>query len=194
MSTCAPVVLNSHNQNIIHFPTKSNSLTSQCAHVAVSGSHNIAYSKVEQSYKNNRYFVSEPKPKQTTHDKMPNCDAPAINEQEQQHTVTPLDTTSSPETLYSDYAQQRIDASYVNIESANIVESGIDIDAATLKQFNLGADSEATMLMMPGLLIMTNHPKKQEIMRAIEELQYRQDELKVDFSRAILALIRSMEV
>lgn len=96
--------------------------------------------------------------------------------------------------LNLDYGRGAIDASQVRVDSANISDAGVTVAADVLSQFNLTADTRPTMLVMPGVLLMTNHLQKQEILRAIEELQYRQDELKVDFSRAILALVSKLQL
>ena len=93
-----------------------------------------------------------------------------------------------------DYGRAALDASRVRVDVAKISEAGVTVAADVLSQFNLNADARPTMLIMPGALLMTNHPQKQEILRAIEELQYRQDELKVDFSRAILALVSKLQL
>lgn len=47
-----------------------------------------------------------------------------------------------------------------------------------------------TLLITNGHILITNDPKKQNLMQGIQELQLRQDELKQNFKSTILALFR----
>lgn len=74
---------------------------------------------------------------------------------------------------------------------------GIHINAAQLKKLNMGASNmgkepEVKCLMLPGYMVITNIPHKLKALEAIEELLYRQDELKKDFSLPILQLAQTV--
>lgn len=79
---------------------------------------------------------------------------------------------------------------------------GIHINAAQMEKLNMGAlnmesqnngkDSEIKCLMLSGYIVITNLPCKLKTLEAIEELLYRQDETKKDFSLPILQLAQTV--
>ncbi len=90
------------------------------------------------------------------------------------------------------YDSSQFSASHVGVKQVKIDNDGLSLKSHWLDEFNFVRDSESSLLMLPGFLIMTNHPGKQRLIKAIEELQYRQDELKQDFSQAIIHLAQSI--
>lgn len=76
----------------------------------------------------------------------------------------------------------------VNIKHVQVSGKGVRLKPSMLESFNFSKGSQASCLFLPGLVVLTNHPDKLTIFRAIEELQYRQDETKQDFAVPIMQL------
>ena len=83
-----------------------------------------------------------------------------------------------------------IDIKSSDIKSPDIKSNGIHIEAAQLETFYLNAGENLKCLVQPGYMVITTLPHKHKILEAIEELHYRQDELKQDFSLAIAQLVK----
>ena len=68
---------------------------------------------------------------------------------------------------------------------------GITLNAELLKVYGFQSKQATSILFTQGQIIITNIPEQVAIHKGIEELQFRQDELKTDFSGAILCCKRS---
>lgn len=65
----------------------------------------------------------------------------------------------------------------------------ITLTPRLLSPFGFTSDTPAMVLMTPGCLVITTQPEQQAVLRAITELQLRQDETKQDFTDAIQGLL-----
>ena len=92
-----------------------------------------------------------------------------------------------------DYSASQFTASHVGVQKVEISGGGIALNEDCMQEFNFMEGAEASVMIMPGFMVVTNHPGKEKVIKAIEELQYRQDELKVDFSQAIIELVKSVK-
>lgn len=90
------------------------------------------------------------------------------------------------------YNTSSFNASHVCVKEVTVETDGLTLKKHWLQEFNFMENSEASLLMLPGYLVLTNHPGKQRLIKAIEELQFRQDELKEDFSNAIIHLAQNI--
>lgn len=94
---------------------------------------------------------------------------------------------------FDDYSVNQFTASHVCVSQVSVGSEGVVLEKESLQEFNFLSGTQASVLMMPGFVVITNHPGKENILKAIEELQYRQDELKQDFSQAIINLAKSVK-
>ena len=76
---------------------------------------------------------------------------------------------------------------FVNKISNN--PGGITLHAEFLTDFGFELQQSATLFITQGKIIITTDSQLCNVLDAIEELQFRQDELKQDFEPAIYALI-----
>lgn len=67
-------------------------------------------------------------------------------------------------------------------------KKGIRIKAKWLQQAGFQPNSEYSVLILPGQILITNQPQKQQCIRGIEELQHREFELGVAFVEPIRQL------
>ena len=78
----------------------------------------------------------------------------------------------------------------IHINAAQLAK--LNMAASNMESLNNGKASEVKCLMLPGYVVFTNLPCKLKTLDAIEELLYRQDELKKDFSLPIMQLVQMM--
>lgn len=83
-------------------------------------------------------------------------------------------------------------SSHISVKQINVDNDGLLLKKHWLAEYNFMESTEASLLLLPGYLVVTNHPGKQKFIKAIEELQFRQDELKEDFSGAIISLAKQV--
>lgn len=80
----------------------------------------------------------------------------------------------------------------LNVEHLKVSEDGIIIESSWLESFNFEPDTTARCLIRPGYLVITNLPDKLRIFDGLEELLYRQDEIKQDYSLPIAQLAQQV--
>ncbi len=80
----------------------------------------------------------------------------------------------------------------LNIEHIEVSNEGIHIKLPLLESFNMDVGSKVRCLLQKGYLVITNLPHKIKTLDAIEELQYRQDETKRDFTLPIAQLAQQV--
>lgn len=81
-----------------------------------------------------------------------------------------------------------LNTEHIEVSLFEIDEEGFGMNAFSMEKWNMGEGTEVKCLMLPGYMVITNLPHKLKTLDAIEELLYRQDELKNDFSLPILQL------
>ena len=84
--------------------------------------------------------------------------------------------------MANDYCNRRQDCFVKNL---TISSTGLSLKSKWLTPYNFIEGGEASMLVLPEYLVVTTHPALRQQLAAIQELQFRQDELKQDFSFAI---------
>lgn len=72
-----------------------------------------------------------------------------------------------------------------------ITSKGVTLKSKWLIPY--GLNTQATLLITPNHLVITNQPEQQQQMMAIQELLYRQDETHQDFSLAINTLVQPLK-
>lgn len=82
-------------------------------------------------------------------------------------------------------ACQKRGVSRNSVQHFQVTANGIQLMPEWLESFGFNKGSQSTMLVMPEYLVITTHPKLRQQLAGLQELQYRQDELKADFSFAI---------
>ena len=101
----------------------------------------------------------------------------------------------------SENSSTRLNTEHIEVAVCEIdsfeENGGLHINAAQMEKLNMGAlniseGTEVKCLMQPGYIVITNLPPKLKTLDAIEELLYRQDELKCDFALPILQLINTV--
>lgn len=75
------------------------------------------------------------------------------------------------------------------VNNIRIKNNGLWLKPKPLCTYGFNSNTQATILFTQGTILITNQPHKQQLLSAIKELQYRQDELKQDYSQAINALL-----
>ncbi len=80
----------------------------------------------------------------------------------------------------------------LNIEHFEVSDKGITLESSWLTAFNFNVGSKVSCLLRPGYLVITNQSAKLQTLNGIEELQFRQDESKRDFSMSIAQLAQSV--
>ena len=78
----------------------------------------------------------------------------------------------------------------INVEHLAVSDGNIVIESSWLESFNFAPDSTARCLIRPGYLVITNLPDKLKTLDGLEEMLYRQDETKQDYSLPIAQLAR----
>lgn len=76
----------------------------------------------------------------------------------------------------------------MNVERLEVSEEGIVVSASCLESFNFAPDTEVRCFIRSGYLVITNLPGKLKTLDGLEELLYRQDETKQDYSLPIAQL------
>jgi hypothetical protein len=75
------------------------------------------------------------------------------------------------------------------VNDINIKNNGLRLKPKLLQTYGFESNTQATLLLTNGYLVITNQDHKQQQLAAIKELLLRQDETKQDFSQAISSLI-----
>ena len=78
----------------------------------------------------------------------------------------------------------------MNVEHLKVSEEGIIVHSSWLESFNFEPESTARCFIRPGYLVITNLPDKLQTLDGLEELLYRQDETKQDYSLPVAQLAR----
>ncbi len=78
------------------------------------------------------------------------------------------------------------------VKDFRIKSQGIDLKAKWITPFGFTQNTDVSMLVLPEYLVLTTQPNLRQQIAAIQELQFRQDELKQDFGHAILSLATHM--
>ena len=79
-------------------------------------------------------------------------------------------------------------ANVLTVRNVNLGSKGLCLKPKWLTECDFVQNNEVSVLFLPGHVVLTNQPKKQQCLQAIEELQHRQFELGKDFSEAIQQL------
>ena len=79
------------------------------------------------------------------------------------------------------------------VKNLTVSSTGFSIKSKWLAPFNFVEGGEASMLLLPNYLVITDQPVHRQQLAAIQELQLRQDELKQDFTSAVQRLANDFE-
>lgn len=71
------------------------------------------------------------------------------------------------------------------VKNLRISSTGLKLKSQWLAAYDFVQGGEASMLVLPQYLVVTTQPKLRQQLAGLQELQYRQDELKEDYSFAI---------
>ena len=96
--------------------------------------------------------------------------------------MTKCDCTRSASNLINNFA----------IQHSSVTKKGINIPPKWLKGFNFKQNSEFSMLILPGYMVVTNQTEKEQCLQAIEELQHREFELGRKFTAPVAWLVRGL--
>ena len=66
---------------------------------------------------------------------------------------------------------------------------GINLKPRLIAQFGFKPDQPISLLLTQGRIIITTDPRERSILKGIQELQFRQDEMKEDFSESVGLLV-----
>lgn len=78
------------------------------------------------------------------------------------------------------------------VKHINLKPKGITIKPELLKAYGFQSQQATILLFTQGEIIITSVHEQVAIINGIEELQFRQDEKKVDFTAAITELLKAV--
>lgn len=78
------------------------------------------------------------------------------------------------------------------VKDFRIKENGMCLKSKWITPFGFTQNTHVSMLVLPEYLVLTAQSNLRQQMMAIQELQFRHDELKQDFSQAIMSLAENM--